>query len=124
MTVEFWFLVGTSLLTIEIFIRSGALSRCWTIVNVMRRAQRTLRRRGVTEARKEQLITALWLQTIKSTAVLALTIMAVFLPITILYLADYMLITHVFVWLDWGLSHWTLIIVLAAYSFLRRFYGA
>jgi hypothetical protein len=123
MTVEFWFLVGTSLLTIEIFIRSGVLSRCWAVVTVMRRAQRVLSRRRVTEARKEQLITALWLQTMKSTAVLAVTVVVLFLPITLLYFADYMLNARVFGWLDWGLNHWALVIVLAAYSLFRRRYG-
>lgn len=124
MTVEFWLLVGTSLLTVEIFIRSGALSRCWAIVTVMRRAQRTLRRRVMTEVRKEQLITALWLQTMKSTALLALTIAAVFFPLALLYLADNFLNTRAFEWLDWGLSHWALIIVLVVYSFVRRRCGA
>lgn len=123
MTVEFWFLVGTSLLTIEIFIRSGVLSRCWAVVTVMRRAQRVLSRRRVTEVRKEQLITALWLQTMKSTAVLAVTVVVLFLPITLLYFVDYMLNARVFGWLDWGLNHWALVIVLAAYSFFRRRYG-
>jgi len=124
MTVKFWLLVGTSLLTIEIFIRSGVLSRCWAIVTVMRRAQRTLGRRVVTEVRKEQVITALWLQTMKSTAVLALTIAAVFFPLVLLYFADNLLNTRAFEWLDWGLSHWAFIIVLIVYSFVRRRYGA
>ena len=124
MTVKFWLLVGTSLLTIEMFIRSGVLSRCWVIVTVMRRAQRTLGRRVVTEVRKEQLITALWLQTMKSTAVLALTIAAVFFPLALLYFADNLLNARAFEWLDWGLSHWILRIALVVYSFLRRRYGA
>jgi hypothetical protein len=124
MTVKFWIMIGTSLLTIEIFIRSGVLSRCWAIVTVMRRAQRTLGRRVATEVRKEQLITALWLQTMKSTAVLALTIAAVFFPLALLYFADNLLNTRVFEWLDWGLGHWALIIVLVVYSFVRRRYGA
>ena len=124
MTVNFWLLVSISLLTIELFIRSGVLSRCWAIVTVMRRAQRTLGRRVLTEVRKEQFITALWLETMKSTAVLALTIAAVFFPLALLYLADNLMNTRAFEWLDWGLSHWALMIVLAVYTFVRRRYGA
>ena len=124
MTIKYWLLVGTSLLTVEMFIRSGELSRCWAIVTVMRRALRALARRVVTEVRKEQLITALWLQTMKNTAVLALTIATVFFPLALLYFADSLLNTRAFEWLDWGLSHWALIIVLVVYSFFRRRCGA
>lgn len=123
MTIEFWFLVGASLVTVELFLRSGVLSQCWALVNVMRRAQRTLSRRGVTEARKEQLITALWLQTMKSTAVLALTIGSVFLPLALLYLSDRLFNMRVFAMLDWSLSHLALIVAVVVYSLVRRRYG-
>lgn len=89
----------------------------------MRRAQRTLGRKGVTESRKELFITALWLQTMKSTVVLALTIMAVFLPLSILYLLDNMLNMHVFALLDWGLDHFAIITMVVVYSLVRRCYG-
>ena len=123
MGIEFWLLVGASLLTVELFLRSGVLSRCWALVAVLRRAQRALGRRGVTEARKERLITALWLQTMKNTAVLALTIVAVFLPLALLYIANLLWNMRVFAMLDWGLSHLSLIFAAIVYSIVRRRYG-
>jgi hypothetical protein len=123
MAVKFWFLLGASLLTTEMFIRSGVLSRCWKLITIIRRAQRTLVMRGVTETRKEQFITTLWLQTMESTAVLAVTILAVFSPLVVLYLADNMLNLHMFALLDWSLNHFALISMIIVYSFVRKRYG-
>ncbi len=121
--IEVWLLVGTGLLTVELFLRCRVLKQCWALGKIMRRAQRALGRRGGNEARKECVITALWLQTIKRTSSLALTIVTVFLPLTLLYLADHRWKMHVFSMLNYGLGHLALIIAAMLYALLRRRYG-
>ena len=111
------------MLTVELFLRAGVLSRCWALVTILRRAQRALRRRGVMEDRKERLITALWLQTMKHTAVLTLTIVSVFLPFALLYLTDLFYNLRVFAMLNWSTSHLALIFTAIIYALVRRRYG-
>ena len=123
MGIEVWLLVGASLLTVELFLRSGLLSRCLALVAIMRRAQRALVRRGVTEDRKERAVTALWLYTMKRTAVLALTIAAVFLPLALLYLVDLRFNMRVFALLDWSSSHLAFMFATIVYALVRRQYG-
>jgi len=120
MTPETWLLVGASVLTVELFLRSHTLSRCLVLATVMRRAQRALGRRSVTEYRKEQAVTGLWLLTMKHTFSLSLNVLAVFTPLALLYIADLHLDIRVFELLDWGPKHLTLIFATVAYALARR----
>ena len=123
MSIQIWFIIGASLLTVELFTQANTLSRCLALVTVMRRAQRAIGRRSVTERRKERAVTGLWLLTMKHTFTLTLNVLAVFMPLALLYIADIRWNTRVFELLDWGPSHLTLIVVTIAYALLRRLCG-
>lgn len=118
-----WILVVTSLLTVELLLRTNTIFRCRALVSVMRRAQRAIGRRNVTEYRKELAVTGLWLLTMKHTLTLALNLFTVFTPIALLYIADQSSNIRVFELLDWGPLHLALIFASVAYALVRRRYG-
>lgn len=123
MSIEIWFIIGASLLTIELFLQTNTLSRCLALVTVMRRAQRAIGRRSVTEHRKERAVTGLWLLTMNHTLTLALNIIAVFMPLALLYIADLSPNMRVFELLDWGPRHFIIIFAALAYALIRRWCG-
>jgi len=123
MSIEILILIGASLLTVELFLQTNMLSRCLALIAVMRRAQRAIGRRGVTEYRKERAVTGLWLLTMKHTFTLALSVLAVFIPLALLYIADLRSNIRVFGLLDWGPGHLTLIFATLAYALGRRMCG-
>lgn len=123
MSIEAWVLLGASLLTVELFLQTNTLSRCLALVTVMQRAQRAIGRRSVTEYRKERAVTGLWLLTMKHTFALALSVLAVFVPLTLLYIADLCSNMGAFELLDWGPGHLVLIFATMAYALVRRLCG-
>lgn len=88
MGITIWLLIAANLLTVELFLVAGVAGRCRDLVSTMTRAKRVLARRGASDIWKERAVTALWLQMMRHTALLALTIIGVFLPMLLLYLAD------------------------------------
>lgn len=123
MSIEIWVLIGASLLTVELFLQTSMFSRCLVLATIMRRAQRAIGRRGVTEYRKERAVTGLWLLTMKHTFILALNVLTVIMPLALLYVADLRLNIRVFELLDWGPRHLTLIFATLAYALVRRLCG-
>lgn len=123
MNTEIWVLIGASLLTVELFLQTNVVSRCLALVTIMRRAQRAIGSRSVTEYRKERAITGLWLLTMKHTFTLALNVFTVFAPLALLYIADLRWNMRVFELLDWGPRHLTLIFATLAYALFRRLCG-
>jgi hypothetical protein len=123
MNIEVWFIIGAGLITVELFLQTNTLSRCLTLLTVMRRAQRAIRRRSATESRKERAVTGLWLLTMKHTLTLALNILAVFMPVALLWVVDIYSNMRIFALLNWGSQHLILIFATVAYALARRSRG-
>lgn len=88
MGITVWLLIAANIFTVELFLLAGVAGRCRNLARTMTRAKRVLVRHGASDIWKERAVTALWFQMMRHTALLALTIVGVFLPLLLLYIAD------------------------------------
>lgn len=112
-------LAVAGLATAELFLRVGVVRRCKALAETAARSVRVLRRRA-SDHWKERAITSLWLQMMRRTAALAMTLLVVLLPLGLLYAMDRAWNLGAFAGMDFGPIHLALIVTLIGYVILRR----